>query len=173
MAGPINLKPYQFAPLTQRGFAPFQFAPAGQFRGKQPRPVEIPAQSNAPANASDQVDLQQLPQSITPPPSTAVNDNLRYGDVLTQVFTFAGAGDQVVLPRPTGIRTLLIIENDLAAPNAIRINFDKIADANTGLKVVAGGNAFFDAVVPQNNIHVFAPAAGNIILTWINAAGNG
>ncbi len=90
--------------------------------------------------------------------------------MLTQVFTFTGAGDQLVLPRPIGTRTLLIIENDLAAPNSIRVNFDKIADANTGLRIVAGGNAFFDAVVPQNNIHVFAPVAGNIILTWINAA---
>lgn len=170
MASPLNFKPFSFGPARPNGLQPFQFAPLGQFRGKHPAAVAEPAQSNPAADSADQVTLGQLPQTITPPPAAVVNDPLRYGDVLTQVFTFTGAGDQLVLPRPIGTRTLLIIENDLAAPNSIRVNFDKIADANTGLRIVAGGNAFFDAVVPQNNIHVFAPVAGNIILTWINAA---
>jgi hypothetical protein len=126
----------------------------------------------APLNVTAQTAVMTPPSSPTPPPTISVNDGAKYGDAITLVATFTGAGDLLVLPRPSTKRTLLIIENDLVAPNTIRINFDAQASANLGLRVINGGNAFFDIAVPQNDIHVFAPVAGNVIVTYINSPVN-
>jgi len=126
----------------------------------------------APINMTAEQAIMTPPTSPTPPPTISVNDGAKYGDAVTIVAAFAAAGDLLVLPRPSTKRILLIVENDLVAPNTIRINFDAQANANLGLRVISGGNAFFDVSVPQNDIHVFAPVAGNVIVTYINASVN-
>lgn len=152
---------------TQPGLPPaYVPAPPITSEGGQPQINGVPL---APLNIS----AQESGNTPLPAPAaiaTTISDPMKYGDMSVIIVAFAAAGDILVLPRPSGKRTLLIVENDLAAPNTIRMNFDKIADANSGLRIISGGNAFFDAAVPQNDIHIFAPVAGNVIVTYINVA---
>ena len=119
-----------------------------------------------------------IPASLTPPPTQAapnvqpqtifVADLSRFGDAILNTVVFAGAGNQLVLLRPTqGIRRFLFIGNNLAAGIA-RINLDAPANVGLGIGVGAGLALFMDAFVFQNDIHVFLPGAGNITLCYSN-----
>jgi len=129
---------------------PFFTAPA--------MPQELAAQPNS---------LQPLQQN-QPSAVTTVYESSRYGDMVIQTVVFAAIGCILVLPRPSGIRTYLLIENLLAAPNQIRVNFDNPASANSGIGIDSSGSWLFDSVVPQNNVYIFAPAAGSVQIAWIN-----
>ena len=118
-----------------------------------------------------------VPNDLTPPNATQgylpeqVHPNYspaQYGDGQLQLVVYAAAGNQLVLPRPSsGQRVLLIIVNDIAGFN-IRVNFDTPANVTVGLPIPPGGNLFFDNVIAQNDIHVFAPVAGNIQVAFMN-----
>lgn len=169
------MNPFQLprSPLTIPKFLenlkPFQFAEPGALRQHAPQPTD-PAQSNPPANAADILDPGTLPTPIIAPPATVVQEDLRYGDMSTQTIAFTGAGAQLVLQRPQGKRTFLVIVNELAAPNVARVDFDRPPNVSTGVPIAASANWLFDSVVPQNNVYVWVPAAGNITIAWINAA---
>lgn len=91
-----------------------------------------------------------------------------WGDALLQTVVFAAPGNLFVLQRPVRAqRVLLIVVNDLAAA-VIRVNFDNPATVGIGVAIGPGGNLFFDAVVPQNDINIFSPAAGQIHVAWLN-----
>jgi hypothetical protein len=202
MAGRIFLrvqmrKPYQFDPTQQpdlthlKYYTPqgmnFRFRSPFQIRQQVGLPPTVTQNENityqgntvyvgdaplAPLHADAQQAVMTPPTSPTPPPTISVSEGTKYGDAITFQVPFAAAGDLLVLTRPTTKRTLLIIENDLAAPNSIRVNFDAQASVNLGLRIINGGNLFFDVAVPQNDIHVFAPVAGNVLVTYMNAPVN-
>lgn len=124
-----------------------------------------------------------LPASFVPPQGSSsgseqplaspVFDVSRYGDEQLFIQVYSVAADVLVLPRPTQARRVfLLIVNDLAA-GIIRINYDAEANAGTGIPVVAGGNFFRDTVVPQNDIHIFSPGAGNVVIAFMNLALDG
>lgn len=115
-----------------------------------------------------------LPASMVPPAGSgtqaanaaptpmAVNNPGNYGEAYTVPVIFGAAGALLALPRPSsGIRKLLIINNTIAG-FAITIGFDTAPTVASGLQIATGGNLFFDIVVPQNDIWIFAPAAGTV-----------
>ena len=122
--------------------------------------------------------MTAAPASMTPPPSPPQGSVLAaqpqfspgsFGDALILSVAFGAAGDILALPRPPlGVRTLLIIVNDLPA-SAIRVNMDSPATATAGIAIQPLGNLLLDAVVPQNDIHIFSPIAGVVTVMYINA----
>lgn len=107
-----------------------------------------------------------IPPANTPPADPGVS-TIMYGDGDVIPIVFAAAGDQLVLPRPKVRRALLSIINTLAA-NPINFAFGRQADNVSGVPIPAAGNVFFDNAVPQNDVHVFAPVAGTILVLYIN-----
>lgn len=113
----------------------------------------------AQAAASVAAPTQGIPiQTFTP--------GVVYGDLTTLPVTFAGAGSQLVLPRPKNIRVYLLIVNTLAA-NPINFNFGNAAD-NTLYPIPAGGNYLADTSVPQNDLYIFSPVAGTVLVGFVN-----
>lgn len=96
-----------------------------------------------------------------------------YGDMTVIPVVYAGAQDQLVLARPKETRIYLVIVNPLPA-NSIYVNFDASAEpaaggAVKGVPIAAGNGAWvFDQVVPQNDVHIYAPVAGTILVGFIN-----
>lgn len=103
--------------------------------------------------------------------SQAVDLPQLYGDATILPITFAAAGDLLVLPRPRGTRTLLLITNILPG-NPVNYSWDRAADAVTGIPLgAAGGFRLFDNSVPQNDLHIFSPVAGLAVLVeYMNVA---
>ena len=133
-------------------------APLDIHDGGSVSPFVIPPELIAPA--SNQKEITEQTHPIFTPGF--------YGDAQLQLIVFPGAGSQLVLPRPSQYqRTLLIITNDIAGVN-IRVNFDTPASVTVGLPIPPGGNLFMDNVVAQNDVWVFAPAAGNVQVAWMN-----
>lgn len=144
-----------------------------------PRPQWI---SQADVHARTSNTPGALPPSAVPPTQTGTNAGTSqgfaptpvflptlYGDGILQPFAFAAAGSQLVLPRPpTGKRVLLIIVNTIAG-FTINVNFDAPAAALIGIPFVTNGGLFMDRVVVQNDIHIFAPAAGVIQVAYMIA----
>jgi hypothetical protein len=90
-----------------------------------------------------------------------------YGEAVTVPIIFGAAGALLALDRPTsGIRKLLIINNTIAG-FAITVGYDTPPTVASGLQIAAGGNLFFDVVVPQNAIWLFSPAAGTVQLIFM------
>jgi hypothetical protein len=119
-----------------------------------------------------------VPRSLRPPgySSRAVVDQQAtpifnpglYGDAQVLTLIYAAAGDVLAIPRPaTNQRVLLIIVNQLAAGN-IMINYDNPGSAASGIPIAAGGNIFYDTVVPQNDVHIWASAAGTVQVSYMN-----
>ena len=72
------------------------------------------------------------------------------------------------LPRSSDTRVHLVIQN-LDAANALMVNFGAAATANLGIQVVAQGNLFYDAVVPQNDIFLFSTlGVSNFVIVFAN-----
>lgn len=90
-----------------------------------------------------------------------------YGDMSIIPIVFAGLGDLFVLERPKNTRIFLTIVNTLAA-NPINFAFGRAADNVSGIPIPAAGNVFFDTAVPQNDLHIFSPVAGTILVGYIN-----
>jgi len=118
------------------------------------------------------------PDSMSPPSQREIEEQRNapvpvylsghYGNVQYLAFTFAVAGNQLVLARPVKAqRVLLVIANDLAA-GTMRVNFDAPAAAAIGIPIVAGGNLFLDVAVPQNDIYIFSPGGGVASVMYLN-----
>jgi hypothetical protein len=99
-------------------------------------------------------------------PTQTFTPGMVYGDFTPLPVVFAAAGSQLVLPRPKNIRVYLLIVNTLAA-NPINFNFGAAAD-NTLYPIPAGGNYIADTSVPQNDLYIFSPVAGQILVGYIN-----
>jgi len=118
----------------------------------------VPPSAMAEANVTAQLPAVQ-----------SVYESTRYGEAQVFPVQYAGAGSQLVLQRPQGgKRTLLIIVNDLAV-GVIRVCFDANATAALGVPIAAGGNMFLDAAVPQQNVFVFSPNAGQVTVCYQNS----
>ena len=101
-----------------------------------------------PARASADSSIEQL--RLLP---QASYDSSKYGDVIQLLQVLVAATSALVLPRNTNKRTYLVIQNPSAAP--LYMAFGQ--QANTGsLPIPAGGNAWFDTFVPQNDIYLFS-----------------
>ncbi len=163
------------------GTHPYQF-PALKTRAARPElqvlSAVIAMPGSAPANISDASIAATLPPVAQPP---AVNfpplptkpqpvyEAERYGEGQTITIVYGAAGgDVLALPRASLTRTWLLIINDTVL-GTIRVNFDSPASASVGIPVPQSGNLFWDVVVPQNNIHIFAPGAGNVQIAFINS----
>lgn len=120
-----------------------------------------------------------VPASMVPPPGSGtqaaqgasapapVYTPGSYGEAVTVPIIFSAAGALLALRRPTaGIRKLLIINNTIAG-FAITVGYDGAPNVGNGLQIAAGGNLFFDVVVPQNDIWIFSPAAGTVQLIYM------
>lgn len=96
-----------------------------------------------------------------------------YGDMTVIPVVYGAAADQLVISRPKETRIYLVIVNPLPA-NPIYVNFDASAaptagGALTGIPVAAGNGAWvFDQAVPQNDVHIYSPVAGTVLVGFIN-----
>ncbi len=98
----------------------------------------------------------------------AVYDAGVYGDASIIPFTTAANVDSLVLQRPSAKRILLIIQ--VQTGPALQINFDADAtNANNCLQINAGGDVFFDARVPQNDIHISSSGVTTGIIVYMNS----
>lgn len=112
------------------------------------------------SNPSDPNVMRKLPQ--------AIYDSGVYGDASIIPFTTAANIDNLVLPRPSAKRIMLIIQV-LTGP-ALQINFDAVAtNANNCLQINAGGDVFFDARVPQNDIHISSSGITTGVIVYMNS----
>ena len=115
-----------------------------------------------------------VPQTITADTSAeaarhmpqAVYDPQKYGDAVMATIPVAAGVDTLALPRAMGARLLLVIYNPTLAP--LYFAFGSEATV-TSMPITSGNYAFFDAVVPQNDLHFFNAAGGNIPVQYINA----
>jgi hypothetical protein len=96
----------------------------------------------------------------------AVYDPQKYGDAVMATIPVAAGVDTLALPRAMGARLLLVIYNPTLAP--LYYAFGSEATV-TSMPITSGNYAFFDAVVPQNDLHFFNAAGGNIPVQYINA----
>lgn len=75
----------------------------------------------------------------------------------------AGANAVRVLPA-NKLRTMLTIQNNDAA-NDLRFRFGAAATASEGTRVTAGGVAFFDVRVPNQDVYIFSTSG--ITEVWV------
>ena len=75
-----------------------------------------------------------------------------YGDMAQLFVTIPSGSDVLAVARPKNTRVMLIIVNNNAAN--LYFAFDQVANAGS-CPIPAGGTAFFDAAVPQNDLHLF------------------
>lgn len=99
--------------------------------------------------------------------SQPVVNRAGYGDVIAIPIAFAATGERMVLPRPNNIRTLLTVQN-LNVVGGIGYAFDRQADNFSCIQIPAGGNRIFSDAVPQGDLHIFAAAAGNVVVEFMN-----
>lgn len=99
-----------------------------------------------------------------------------YGDMAFNTVTFLAAGEQLALERPSGFRVYLLIQNQLPnlTTNNINVAFGQpatpiAAGVSNGLQIPPGGNFLMDTRVAQNDVSIFAPAAGSVLVAYINA----
>lgn len=119
-----------------------------------------------------------VPASMRPASSQAIADAglqsapsfepAKFGEMVHNQLAHPGGVDVLALIRPVkSIRSFLLIANELAA-TIIHVNYDNPAGAAVGTPIGPGGNLFLDAAVPQNDVHIFSPVAGNIQISYIN-----
>lgn len=105
---------------------------------------------------------RKIPQSTFEPS--------RYGPWVPLSIPLVANQDTVALTRPHGLRVLLVIYNSTLGP--LFFSFDQEASAQS-MPILAGNYAFFDAVVPQNDLHLMAPAGGQVPIGYINTSADG
>lgn len=124
--------------------------------------------------AQPRVDLRFNPQSLSAlmVPKDELNfvaDTMRYGDFVHLSFTVGQAGlDSPILTRPQNKRIVLIIQNTHGSL-PLFVGFGVQPSATNGLRVGAGQNAFFDAVVPQSDVYLLGGGANVTgLITYCN-----
>lgn len=105
--------------------------------------------------------------NVTGAVATQVYDGSAFGDASVILITFAAPGGIMALARPAMMRTMLLIVNDTVI-GQIRYNWDKMADGVGSVPIGAGGNRNFTPSVPQGNLFIFSPGAGNVIIEYMN-----
>jgi hypothetical protein len=94
-----------------------------------------------------------LPGSKSTPP-TRHTEPQKYGQVTTQNGV-ASTIDLFVLAKPSSTRVFLVIQNNDTLQNLF-VTFGGVATTTFGLRVTPGQALFFDAFVPQDDIHIIA-----------------
>jgi hypothetical protein len=87
---------------------------------------------------------------------SAVSNGGIYADMVQLLVPLAIGEETLALPRPGNTRVLLCVQNTNASN--LFVAFDQIANTS-GLLIPPGGNIFFDAAVPQNDLHIVYGAA--------------
>ena len=136
-------------------------SPFGNFAEKIKTAIELARSRNA-----DAAIAAATAPAPTPPVQVTTQDAAQ-GDGVVLPIVFPALGDQLALARPPGRRTLLVVINTLAA-NPVNVNFGVAADNVAGIPIPVGGNLFLDVAVPQNDVHIFAPVAGTVLVFFIN-----
>lgn len=89
----------------------------------------------------------------------------RYGNQIVLPLVFGAAGSQLVLPKSNNQRIFLHLQNTLVA-GTILYSFDQPASATFGIQLPVGQSLFCDSFVPQNDLYVFCPFAGQLMLSY-------
>jgi hypothetical protein len=97
-----------------------------------------------------------LPPSGQSKPATRVTDGQKYGSV-TNLSGSGTTADQLVLARSSSTRVFLAIQNN-DTTNNLFVAFGGSATTGSGIKIAPGQTLFFDAFIPQDDIHVVADA---------------
>lgn len=92
---------------------------------------------------------------------SAIGNGGIYSDMVQLLVPIPAGTEVLALPRPGNTRILLCVQNTNASN--LYIAFDQIANAS-GLLIPPGGNVFFDAAVPQNDLHVVYGAAADTVV---------
>lgn len=74
------------------------------------------------------------------------------------------SGSAASLLAPTTFRNMLALRN-LSTTETAQISFGTAANANSTFQLAPGAFAFFDEVVPQDDLYVNGTGAGNLSLT--------
>lgn len=111
-------------------------------------------------DATTPEEARHIPQSVF---NAAV-----YGDMIQLAIPLASGQEVLALPRPKNTRVFLLIQNTNLAN--LYVAFDQVA-TTSGLLIPPSGSAFFDSVVPQNDVHIIygAAAATVVPIFFINA----
>jgi hypothetical protein len=96
----------------------------------------------------------------------AVYDPQKYGDAISVTIPLQTAVDMLILTRPMGARLMLVIYNPTVGP--LYLSFGSDASVFS-IPITSGSAIFFDAVVPQNDVHLFSAIGGNIPVIYINS----
>lgn len=108
---------------------------------------------------------QRLSAGMTPEetrrvPAAIYNGGI-YADMVQMLVPLAAGQEALALPRPKNTRILLVIQNP--GVSNLYVAFDQVA-SNAAMAVPPNGNLFFDAAVPQNDIHILYGAAVDILI---------
>ena len=151
------IEPYPRANLDRQG-------PVGRVPGNVTSKFTGLSRGEAEAIAAEREAefLRRLPQAVSNPGD--------YADAAVISATFLLAQNQLVLERPRGTRIYLLIQNQLPnlAANNIVVNFGAPARVTNGVLIPPGGNWLWDSRVAQNDVHVWAPAAGIVTVCYLN-----
>lgn len=171
-------KPYVFPVLNFRGRSPFQVI-GGALPGVPPSYPNTPVVEVRDGQAfiggtpltpwgSPMQTLALSSSSLkdVAEPDATYNRSI-YGNAVTLPVVFAGAGEAMILARPSQTRISLLIQN-LNIAGGINYCFDRPADNASCILIANGGNRLFDISVPQGDLHVFAAGAGTVILEFMN-----
>jgi len=104
-------------------------------------------------------------------PAARVTEPQRYGEtvLINSTSAIAAANGGLILNQPATVRVLLMIQNNDTV-NDLWVNFGATAAVNKGLRLAAGGVAFYDAFVPQDEINVFGAISVPFALHYANKA---
>ena len=102
-------------------------------------------------------------------PKAQVTEPQKYGETVLSNLVSAVGLNATVLQYPATVRVFLVVQNQDAV-NDVWINFGNVAAINRGIKIAAGGSAFYDAFVPQDDLNLFCVAAANFALHYANKA---
>jgi hypothetical protein len=95
-----------------------------------------------------------LPPRGQSSPSQRVTDGQKYGSV-TNLSGVGSVADQLVLAKASSTRVFLAVQNNDTVQNLF-VAFGGVATAGSGVKIAPGQTLFFDAFVPQDDIHIVA-----------------
>lgn len=168
----FNVRPISLAPINWAFRSPYSFPslgmpPAGRTAGGAA--VSLDAQGNViVAGQPLQAYISNTPLSNNPIIPTY--DQASFGDVQTIRVDFTGVGfstaGSYVLQRPSNQRAQLLIQNNTVG--LLYYAFDRDADNVSCISIAAGGQREFDVRTGQGNLSLYALAAGNAIIEFMN-----
>jgi hypothetical protein len=137
-------------------------------------PARVPGKPGQPphGDSPNATTLQKLIRPNIQKPATTVFDKTKYGNLNIVSFTLAAAAtDVIALLRPSQLRVALLILNGIGSAGVINVGFDVPALGPGGsITLPAGGMIFFDAFVPQNDIHISCNTATSFVaITYCDA----